>query len=124
MGHADVGRLTQLRVGAAGAAVPENDPGIAARHLSFLAGEYEVEMRVRSDGIRRKASLAGYVRDGAGRAVTPSRVQVWLTSPGAEISALPVSPRGLFCARQLPQGRQVLEVVVDWEECHRLCLFV
>jgi hypothetical protein len=104
---------------------PEQEsPGLSTRHLSFVAGGYEVEVRVRTDEFRRSASIAGIVRDEGGRTIPPSRLQVWLASPGSELTSVPLSRRGLFSVRQVAGGRQVLEVVVDCEECHRLCFFL
>ncbi|MCU0728016.1 MAG: hypothetical protein MUE73_19875 [Planctomycetes bacterium] len=102
----------------------QESPGLSTRHLSFDAGRYEVEVRVRTDELRRSASIAGVVRDEGGRTITPSRLQVWLASPGSELTSVSLSRRGLFSARQVAGGRQVLEVVVDSEECHRLCFFL
>jgi hypothetical protein len=124
MGLEEIGSPVRARTRADETAASDEAIGLSTRHLTFGAGAFEVEMRIRADEIRRTASIAGVVREGNGRAVLPSRLQVWLTSPGAEIASVPLSRRGLFTARQVTGGRQVLEVVVDCEECHRLCFFV
>jgi hypothetical protein len=106
------------------APIGEAQRGFSARHLTFRAGSHEVEIRVKADEFRHTASISGVVRERDGSTLSPERLQVWLLSPGAEMAGLPVSRRGFFTARQVSGGRQILEVVVDCDRCHRLCFFI
>lgn len=109
-----------LRQALAGEAVD----GCRERQLAFRAPDCRVEIRLRQDPEGGTVSFTGSAVDDTGRPLGPERLQLFLCSADVELRSLGVTRRGIFLAREIVRGRQVLEAVVDHRSCHRFAFTV